>query len=59
MEDYSWDSPQTMRNQYRTSFKEAREAVDKLTLLLRELPDVAAERVAKRTAEEMDAALEI
>jgi hypothetical protein len=59
MESYSWDSPQAIRNQYRTSFKEAREAVDKLTLLVRDLPDVAAERVAKRTADEMDAALEI
>lgn len=58
MEDYSWDSPQTMRSQYRTSFKEAREAVEKLTLLVRDLPDVAGERVAKRAADEMDAGLE-
>ena len=58
MKDYSWDSPEEMRRQYLNSVGAAREAVAQLQLLVGELPDAAAERVAKRMADELDAGIE-
>jgi hypothetical protein len=58
MKDYSWDSPEEMGKQYRKSFKETQDAVARLQLIVRDLPDAAAERLAKRTADELDAGIE-
>ncbi len=58
MKDSSWDSPAEVRKQYLDSLKEAREAIAQLQLIVGELPDVAAERAAKRMADEIDAGVE-
>ena len=53
MDKYGWDNPAEMRKSYLESFREAQAAFVQLEKLVREMPDVAAERAARRVLEEL------